>query len=336
MTVFSSTISNPIIPSTNNYIRITLDANNNNITLTYPQSFIPRKDYMAPFIEVYVDTGFTTGTIRFDDTALTSFGNGCIISNIGSEAINVEDYNANVIVSIPSSMQYVLFIGQDANGDAEWRSYLLGAGTSSADANALAGYGLTAFIGKLSTSIQTENSDVSVTINDASNGSLNNWTGSNVEIELVPSDISLAGFHFYFRNSSTTDGIVTFTPTEGSTIDGSTSLIMNAGQSSIIIYDDSSTPKSWKTVGLGIFGSSTGGRITQYGFAAVDGSALHPSYSFIDWPQLGFFTESGTDVSFTSGGIKQLKFDNEGINLEETNIYRQNGDDILYLFGIYP
>ncbi len=336
MTVFSSTITNPIIPSTNNYIRITLDANNNNIILTYPQSFIPRKDYMAPFIEVYVDTGFTSGTIRFDDTALTSFGNGCIISNIGAEDINVEDYNANLIVSIPPSMQYVLFIGQDANGDAEWRSYQLGAGTSSADANALAGYGLTAYIGKLSTSILTEDFDISVIINNAVNGSLNNWTGSNVEIELVPSDITLEGFHFYFRNSSTTNGIVTFTPTEGSTIDGESSLIMNAGQSSIIVYDASSSPKAWKTVGLGIFGSSSGGRITSTGFLAINGSATEPSYSFIDHPTTGFFTDTGSDVSFTSGGTKQLEFNSDGINLEGTNTYRQNGDDILYLFGIFP
>ena len=98
MTVFSSPTINPIIPTTDNYILIKLSADNNNLTLTYPQSFVPGKDYMAPFIEVTLAASFADGVIKFDDTALTSFGNGCIISNIGGQNFMLNDFNNNLIL----------------------------------------------------------------------------------------------------------------------------------------------------------------------------------------------------------------------------------------------
>lgn len=335
MTVFSSPTTNPIIPSTNNYILIRLNAENNNITLTYPQSFVPRKDYMAPFIEVTLAASFTGGVIKFDDTALTSFGNGCIISNIGAQNFMLNDFNNNPILDVESGKQYVLFIGKDVeSGNPVWRHYQLGTGTSEADANALAGFGLSVFNNKLNSTVPTQNKNTSVTIDNNVTSNLINWTGGTDDIDLVPSAITIEGFYFYFRNSSTTDGVITFHALEGSTIDGASTLLMNVGQSSIIIFDAATT--SWKTVGLGLFGSSSGGRITQTGIKVINGTALAPSYSFIEYPNLGFYASGSSEVSFTSAGFKQLSFNNDGINLDSLNKFKMNDDDILFLARIYP
>lgn len=335
MTVFSSPTVNPIIPSTNNYILIKLNADNNNLTLTYPQSFVPRKDYMAPFIQVTLAEDFTGGVIKFDDTALTSFGNGCIISNIGAQNFMLNDFNNNPILNVGVGKQYVLFIGKNVETEQpEWYNFQLGTGTSQADANALAGYGLSVFGNKLNSTVPTQNENTSVTINNNVTSNLINWTGGTIDIDLDPSLISIAGFYFYFRNSSTSDGLVTFIPLGGSTIDGEANLKMNVGQSSIIVFDASNN--SWKTVGLGLFGSSSGGRITQTGIKVIDGTALAPSYSFIEYPTLGFYASGSSEVSFTSGGIQQLSFNSDGINLISLNKFSMNNDDILFLSRIYP
>lgn len=335
MTVFAPTATNPIIPSTNNYIRITLDANNNDITLTYPESFVPRKDYMAPFIEVYLAEAFVGGKISFDDTALTSFGNGCIISNIGEQNFKLYDFEDNELVDIAPGKQYVMFIGKDASDAPVWRSYLLGAGTSAANANSLAGYGLTAYNGKLNSTVPSINDNTPITIDNTVTSSLINWTGGSITINLDPSSFTpVAGFYFYIRNSSTTNGIITLAALSGSTIDGESNLLLNQNQSCIIIYDNELG--DWKTVGLGLTGSSSGFQPSQFGVRVIDGTALLPSYSFIQFPNLGFYTAGDEDVSFSSTGVRQLYFDNTGINLLSDNRYKQNDDDILYLMGIYP
>ena len=99
-------------------------------------------DVVANIVEV---TATTTGIELFMPPATqVSTGQSALIRNIGSNTFNVVDTSGNAIVSVASGVAQYIYVTDNSTIDGSWESVTFGAGTSSANAATLAGYGLQA------------------------------------------------------------------------------------------------------------------------------------------------------------------------------------------------
>jgi hypothetical protein len=73
-----------------------------------------------------------------------SVGQNIIIRNIGSHTFNVTDAGLNVIATITSGIADFIYLTDNTTDNGSWTVITFGAGTSSANASTLAGYGLIA------------------------------------------------------------------------------------------------------------------------------------------------------------------------------------------------
>jgi hypothetical protein len=172
-------------------------------------------------------------------------------------------------------------------------------------------------------------------ITKATQAMLLNWTGSNIEFLLPAYDASpggvQSGFWFMIKNSTTINGTVTLTPLSGSTIDGQAQLILTVSQSAAIYFDG----ENYITTALTQSTYSQAVIFGPLGIRVLNGTALNPSYSFINTPSTGLFTNGGGDVSFASSGNHVATINISGINVVDGSV-QLAGDNILYYSGVYP
>jgi len=99
-------------------------------------------DVVANIIEVNA----TVNSLNLIMPAATqvSVGQSALITNIGSYTFTVTDASGNTIVPIDSGISEYIYVTDNTTIDGSWSSVTFGAGTSSANAAVLAGYGLKA------------------------------------------------------------------------------------------------------------------------------------------------------------------------------------------------
>lgn len=71
-----------------------------------------------------------------------STGQSILFKNIGSNTFTVVDFSGNTIIAIASGIAEYVYITDNTTENGQWSTVTFGAGTSSANASALAGYGL--------------------------------------------------------------------------------------------------------------------------------------------------------------------------------------------------
>ena len=140
----TNTYVNPITgqtinPSQIGYEALTILADTE---LDWPINGTTSTDVVAAIIQVTA----TVGSLKlYLPSALqVSTGQSVLIQNIGANTFTVTDISGNTIVSIASGIAQYIFLTNNTTNNGTWSSVTFGAGTSSANAAALAGYGLTA------------------------------------------------------------------------------------------------------------------------------------------------------------------------------------------------
>ena len=333
MTSFTNNTLNPIIPSQYSFVKITLTPTNTELVLKYPYSFISNPEYLAQYINVDEQLGFTEGKIIFDDARLAAQGTGTLITNIGADPFTVLNSVGDQISLITAGQSILIFLTDNTTEGGIWRTIVMGSTTSGANAAELAGYGIIAYDNKLNSAVPTQEFNVSIPLANSLMSNLINWIGGNYTLELENSFSAVEGFYFYIKNSSPSNGILTLNTTDPIKIDGTNTLSLLYNQSCIIIFDN--ITQNWKTVGLGFFGEGTGIVITAFGIELANGNPTNPSLSFISSTNTGIFTNGTNDISFSSAGTEIGGFTSTGVNLKTGN-FTLGGDNILELAGIYP
>jgi hypothetical protein len=126
-----------------------------------------------------------------------------------------------------------------------WRSTQYAAGTSSATAGSLVGYGIKAISTTLNQKLSVTAINTNYTVGDADRASAFVWTGGAGAFTLPGASSVGNDWFFQIRNGGT--GAITLTPSGSELINGAASLTFNPGDSAIILCDGS----NFFTIGFG-------------------------------------------------------------------------------------
>jgi len=162
-----------------------------------------------------------------------STGQSVLIRNIGSYSFTVVDTDGHTIVPISSGIAQYIYVTSNSTPDGTWGVVQFGAGTSSANAATLAGYGLTALSTTLNTSTAVSTFSSTYTFNSADRSSMYVWTGGAGTVTM-PSAVNMgAGWFVIIKNDGT--GILNVAVTGTDTIDGQVSAQLQLQESFVVV-----------------------------------------------------------------------------------------------------
>lgn len=184
-------------------------------------------------------------TVTLADATLISVGQTIQFNNVGANNITINDFSGGELAIIPTfdNNQYILYLKDNSTQAGTWGITHLGAGTSAADAIALAGFGTIALNNEINANFpgKTIGANYQVLLSDRA--SILVWTGGAGTITLPN---QLAGFYIAVNNEGS--GVVTISTPDGSTIDGQVSFPLNPSESSYFIGVNT----NWNTLGFGV------------------------------------------------------------------------------------
>jgi len=174
-----------------------------------------------------------------------STGQTVLIRNIGSNAFTVKNNIGGTIVSVASGIANFIYLTNNATIAGSWTSIVMGAGTSSANASALAGYGLTASGLTLNQTYTVVSYFSNATLPATAQASFVVWASGVGALTLPSASTVGANWFCMVRNNGT--GILTLTPAGSDTIDGNATQQLQLTESLVLVSNGS----GWNTFGYG-------------------------------------------------------------------------------------
>lgn len=185
-------------------------------------------------------TSSGTGTgwlLELPPASSVSTGQSVLVRNIGSNTFTVADYGGNTIIAVASGISQFIFLTSNTTTNGTWQSVVFGAGTSSANASALAGYGLLANGLTLNQAYNVTNYYSGTTLGAANRAQFNVWAGG-VGAFTLPSASTIGNNWFtIIRNGGS--GVLTLTPVGTDTIDGNANQQLQLTESLVIVSNGS-------------------------------------------------------------------------------------------------
>jgi hypothetical protein len=174
-----------------------------------------------------------------------SVGQALMINNVGATPFYVVNMNGGAIVTVPPGIIEYIYVTSNTTDAGTWTAITFGAGTSSADAAALAGLGLLAIGSTLNQSYPATNYFSGTTLSAGNRAEFVVYNGGAGTITL-PSASSVGNNWFcMIRNNGT--GILNVVPVGTDTIDNNASTQLQLTESFVIV----STGSGWNTFGYG-------------------------------------------------------------------------------------
>lgn len=250
---------NVIQPTDVSYRSITLSANT---TLEWPINGSATNDYAARIMNVSATVGSLT--LRMPPANQASVGQDALIRNVGANLFTVADYDGNTIVAVSPGQARYIYITTNPDEAGTWGVITFGAGTSSADAATLAGYGLKALSTTLNQAhtVQTFSSDYTAIASDRAASYV--WTGGAGTLTLTAATTLGDDWFFMVRNNGT--GTLAVSPA-GGLINGFASISLQPADSAFIVCSGS----AFFTVGLG--------KSTQFNFTQLTKAVTSGTYT---------------------------------------------------------
>jgi hypothetical protein len=200
-------------------------------------------DVVANIIEV---TASTAGLKLIMPAATqVSTGQSILIRNVGANSFTVVKNTGTTIVTVASGIAQYIYITDNTTIAGTWSTVTFGAGTSSANAADLAGYGLMAIGSTLNQAYEVITVYSSTSVVATERAQFVVYEGGAGTLTL-PSAASVGNNWFcMIRNNGT--GILTITPVGTNTIDGNTNQQLQLTESLVIV----SNGANWNTFGYG-------------------------------------------------------------------------------------
>jgi hypothetical protein len=181
-------------------------------------------------------TSSGTGTgwlLELPPATQVSVGQTIIVRNTGSNLFTVTDYSGNTIIAVSSGIAQFIFLTSNSTVNGVWQSVVFGAGTSSANASALAGYGLLATGLTLNQAYNLTTYYSNAVLSATSRAQFNVW-GGGVGSFTLPSAVTVGNNWFtIIRNDGS--GVLTITPVGTDTIDGNVNQQLQLTESLVIV-----------------------------------------------------------------------------------------------------
>jgi hypothetical protein len=199
---------------------------------------------VANIIEV---TATTSGLdLIMPSATQVSTGQSVLIKNIGANTFTVVDYDLGTIIAIPSGVAEYIYITDNTTDAGEWSAVTFGAGTSSANAAALAGFGLTAISTTLNQSYPLTTYSSNYTLTTADRAKFLVWNSGVGQFTLPLASAVGNNWFCMIRNNGT--GILTVQPTGTDTIDSNSNQQLQTTNSFVVVSNGSN---GYNTFGLG-------------------------------------------------------------------------------------
>ena len=220
-----------VSPSTVSYETLSLTANT---MLEWPINGNDNTPASSIIDVTATSSGTATGwLLELPPATQVSTGQSIIVRNVGSQLFTVTDNGGNTIVAVGSGIAEFIFLTDNTTVNGIWASVVFGAGTSNANAGALAGYGLTPIGLTLNQAYNVTNYYSSSALTSASRAQFEVWAGG-VGAFTMPSATSVGNNWFtIIRNSGT--GVLTLTPSGTDTIDGNASMQLQLTESVVVV-----------------------------------------------------------------------------------------------------
>jgi len=231
---------NVIQPTDVSYRSVTLSANTQ---LQWPINGNATDDYAARIMDVTASAASLS--LYMPPANQASVGQDALIRNVGSNTFTVKDYaGANTIISIAAGQSKYVYITANPTVTGTWGNIAFGAGTSSADAATLAGYGLVASGSTLNQSHPAQSMVTGGTFATTDRAQTLVWSGGAGTYTL-PSTSTLGNNWFVlFKNSGTGSMVIS----AGDNIDGASTKTFAPTESAFIVC----TGTTYITVGYGV------------------------------------------------------------------------------------
>ena len=183
-------------------------------------------------------TATTTGLLLcLPNATQVSTGQSVLIRNIGSNSFTVADVLSNTIITITSGLAWYIYLTDNTTSQGTWAEVQFGAGVSTANASALAGYGLTAINTTLNQAYSVSTLYSSTTLSASSRAQMFVWSTGAGTITMPSSGTAGNNWFAIIKNNGT--GIVTITPQGSDTIDGNATQQLQLTESLVVVCNGS-------------------------------------------------------------------------------------------------
>lgn len=228
MTTYTQVFGGQTInPADLSYRAVALTAS---VTLVWPNLSAASADVVAQKMDV---TPSTTGwVITMPDATLASTGQDVLFNNVGSYSFTVKDSAGTTLLTVAVGEEWFLYLRDNSTTAGSWRSVQMGAGSSSAQASALAGLGLMATtLLNQSCPVSTKNAAYTLAANDRAQFIVS--TGGAITFSVTAAATLGDNWFCLVRNSGT--GSLVIDPNGAETIDGSATKSLALGESCMVI-----------------------------------------------------------------------------------------------------
>ena len=162
-----------------------------------------------------------------------STGQSVLFRNVGSNAFTVVDAGGNTIVSVSSGIAQYVYLTDNSTVNGVWATVQFGAGTSSANAAALAGFGLKAIGTTLNTISPVTTFSSNYTFLTVDQSAMYVWTGGAGTVTMPVAGSVGASWYVIIKNDGT--GILNIALSGTDTIDGNSSAQLQIGESFVVV-----------------------------------------------------------------------------------------------------
>lgn len=230
-----------IQPTDVSYRAITLSANTQ---LEWPINGNATDDYAARIMNVTATAGGLS--LYMPPANQASVGQDALFRNVGANTFTVKDYaGVNVICTLAAGESKYIYITANPTTTGSWGVIAFGAGASSVDAAALAGYGLKAITTTLNQSHPVTSVASNFTADSTYRAKTIVWTGGVGTIALDPAATLGDDWFMLVRNGGT--GLLTIDPNGAELINAAASLSLQIDDSAIVCCSGT----AFFTIGLG-------------------------------------------------------------------------------------
>jgi hypothetical protein len=231
MTVFTNIFGGSnISPSEISYAAVSLTANT---TYDWALETAPSTNLIAGIMDVTASSG--PFVLTLPSALEASTGQAILFNNVGANTFIIRS-NSGVQVAAPiAGSVWQIYLTDNTTAGGTWKALQYGAQVSTANAASLAGTGLIAIGTLLSLAMPATTFGVAYTAGVADRAKTFLWSGGAGVLSLAAAGTLANNWFIQLRNEGT--GALTVDPAGTQTINGSSTLVFQPGDSAIIITD---------------------------------------------------------------------------------------------------
>lgn len=231
MTVYTNIFGGSnISPAEISYSAVNLTADT---TFDWPLETAPSSNLIAGIMEVTASAG--PFSLILPSALEASTGQAILFNNVGSNTFIIKDASGVQVAAPTQGTVWQIYLSDNTTVGGTWEAFQYGAAVSSANAASLAGTGLVAIGTLLSLAMPTTSFSTTYTAGVADRAKTFIWTGGAGLINLTSAGTLGDNWFMQLRNEGT--GAVTVDPAGTQTINGSSTLVFQPGDSAIILTD---------------------------------------------------------------------------------------------------